>query len=233
MAQLLGCGVLVRSGLVALVLGVALGNVVRGVPLDASWLLPRALLHRLPYRPDSGAIDWYTLLVGLFALVALAAHGACFLALRTQGALQLRARRLALWLELAVAALTAAVLPATAYVRAASLDGFQRGPWGALFFGGACLGWLGAVLLGRRGRDGAAFLSSVHLPRRPAGQRGGGHLPVPVAGERRRGAGAHHRRGRLGRRTRCPWRWVGVASARCWSRDYFALLLRTFRGKVT
>src|SRR5437667_5424729 len=75
---------LASAGL-ALVFGVALGNVVRGVPLNPDGYFSLPLFHIL---------NWYALLIGALGLVILAAHGASFLAARTQGALAARA---ALW----------------------------------------------------------------------------------------------------------------------------------------
>src|SRR2546423_9316968 len=78
------------SGTLALVFGVALGNVVRGVPLNANGYLSLPLFHIL---------NWYALLVGAFGLVVLATHGARFMALRGTGELAERATRWAgrLW----------------------------------------------------------------------------------------------------------------------------------------
>jgi cytochrome d ubiquinol oxidase subunit II len=66
----------------ALVFGVALGNVVRGVPLTRSGYFSLPLFDTL---------NWYALLIGVFGLVVLAAHGSMFLALRGTGAVQERA----------------------------------------------------------------------------------------------------------------------------------------------
>ena len=75
--------------------GAALGNLIRGVPLDARRLVRARAVHRLPPRAPVGILDWYTVLVGVFALVALAAHGATFLAWKTDGAVHERSRRAA------------------------------------------------------------------------------------------------------------------------------------------
>ncbi len=68
------------STLMPLLLGVALGNVVRGVPLAATGYFHIPLWTNLGTAPPVGALDWYTVLVGIFAVVALAGHGALFLA---------------------------------------------------------------------------------------------------------------------------------------------------------
>src|SRR5256885_5525056 len=71
------------SAALALVFGVALGNVVRGVPLGRDGYFHLGLFATL---------NWYALLIGVFGLVTLCAHGAGFLALRGTGDLAARAR---------------------------------------------------------------------------------------------------------------------------------------------
>lgn len=89
----------VASALAPLLLGVALGNVVRGVPLDERGWFALPLFDSFSPRGPLGILDWYTLLAGLTAWLALAHHGALFLAWKTDGAVQERARRAAarLW----------------------------------------------------------------------------------------------------------------------------------------
>lgn len=74
------------SALLVALFGVALGNLVRGLPLNAQGYFMGTLGYLL---------NGYALLVGLFAIVVLAQHGLAFLALRVDGALADRARRLA------------------------------------------------------------------------------------------------------------------------------------------
>src|SRR3954464_1383222 len=57
------------SAALAFVFGVALGNVVRGVPLGADGYFHLSLF---------GILNWYALLVGVFGLVVLVTHGATF-----------------------------------------------------------------------------------------------------------------------------------------------------------
>jgi cytochrome d ubiquinol oxidase subunit II len=101
----------VASASMAIVLGVALGNVVRGVPLDGSGYFEADLFSVTGSRP--GAIDVYTSLLGVFALATLGAHGATYLALKTQGEVHARARTIgARWwaVALVLAALVAGVM---------------------------------------------------------------------------------------------------------------------------
>ena len=83
------------SLLLAVFFGVALGNVVRGVPLDGQGQFFEALWT--DFRPfgATGILDWYTILTGLSALFALTLHGALWVAMKTTGPLQQRARKIA------------------------------------------------------------------------------------------------------------------------------------------
>jgi cytochrome d ubiquinol oxidase subunit II len=76
------------SSVMALVVGVALGNVVRGVPIDdGGWFQ----LDLFSLRSDRvGAIDGYTALLGVFAVAVLAAHGAVYLVWKTENDVRTR-----------------------------------------------------------------------------------------------------------------------------------------------
>src|SRR5262249_25228950 len=63
------------SALLALVLGTAIGNVVRGVPLDANGSFYLPLFTNLLPGQHPGVFDWYTLLVGGLAVCIIAGHG--------------------------------------------------------------------------------------------------------------------------------------------------------------
>src|SRR5512143_896842 len=85
----------VSSLVLALVLGVALGNVIRGVPIDGSGSFEAPLWASFRTTGEIGAIDWYTASVGVFAVAALAGHGAMYLRWKTTGELHLRVTRAA------------------------------------------------------------------------------------------------------------------------------------------
>jgi len=148
------------SALLPILLGTALGNVVRGVPLDASGAFSLPLFTSFRPRSPLGILDWYTVLMGLFVLATLMAHGALFLIWKTEGSVQARSRRLAGPLWLAVLGLGLAATWATARV---APDLFRRLPlapmaWVCLAL---CLAGLAAVLLGLlRDRPLSAFLGS-------------------------------------------------------------------------
>lgn len=77
------------SALLAIVFGVALGNLVRGVPLDASGYFSGTFAFLL---------NPYALLAGLLALCTLCLHGAAFITMRVDSPPADRARKRIAWL---------------------------------------------------------------------------------------------------------------------------------------
>jgi len=94
------------SLLLAVFLGAALGNVVRGVPLAADGYFFNPLwTNFLTTGERIGILDWYTVMVGVTSLVALVHHGTLWASLKTDGVVQERARWMAArawWLLLAL-----------------------------------------------------------------------------------------------------------------------------------
>jgi cytochrome d ubiquinol oxidase subunit II len=147
------------STTMAFVLGVAIGNVLRGVPLDATGYF-REDLFRGMGSAAVGAVDGFTAVTGLLAIAVLGAHGASFLAWKTTGDLAARARIAGRRLWPAAIALGALATLLLALRSPAFFGSVAARPWiwplpaGAI--GAAVTGWraLGA------GRDRAAFLAS-------------------------------------------------------------------------
>src|SRR5208282_44755 len=81
------------SVLLTIFYGAALANVLRGVPLnpDGYFFLP--LWTNWAPGAYPGILDWYTVIGGLVALVALTLHGALWLVLKSSGDLEQRARK--------------------------------------------------------------------------------------------------------------------------------------------
>jgi cytochrome d ubiquinol oxidase subunit II len=130
---------LASAGL-ALVLGVALGNVVRGVPLRPDGFF------RLPLFD---ILNPYALLVGAVALVLLAAHGATFLGAYAAGPLAERGRRWAGPLWWGAAALVAVLAVPTYFERRHMIAVFGDDPW-TLILPALTIGSLAAGFLWRR-----------------------------------------------------------------------------------
>jgi cytochrome d ubiquinol oxidase subunit II len=146
------------SALLAIFLGAALGNVVRGVPLDASGEFFLPLWTDFTAGKEAGILDWYTVLIAVSALATLTLHGALWLALKTDGALERRARRLAGNVWWGVAAAVVAITAASFQVQPHLRESFAARPWGYVFPVLALAGLAGAKLL--NGRAPAAFLCS-------------------------------------------------------------------------
>src|SRR5918995_1757538 len=124
----------VGSSLLAVFYGVALGNVVRGVPLGEDGYFFQPLWTNFsPTNPNPGILDWYTILTGLLALAALVVHGAGWVAVKTEGELNTRARRAARIGWLALVALTAITTAATFSLSPEMLSSFSERPWGFVF----------------------------------------------------------------------------------------------------
>ena len=139
------------SGALAYMFGVALGNVVRGVPLGPDGYF-RAPLFDL--------LNWYGALIGLLGLVVLMGHGATFLGARARGPILGRARRTARRVWWAELVLVLGLAYPTYSVRNAIFTNFGNQPWRLVFpVLGAC-GLLAQHVYQHQSRWGRAFLAS-------------------------------------------------------------------------
>lgn len=150
----------ISSLLLTIFYGAALGNVIRGVPLkeDGYFFLPLWTDWRV--GPQPGVLDWYTVIAGLVAAVALTIHGANYVALKTQGDLNARARRLALTLWPALLVLTLVSLWATLSIRPGLLDNFEKFPVLFAVPFGVAASLIFMFLFQRRTAEKPAFLCS-------------------------------------------------------------------------
>ncbi|HVY25035.1 MAG TPA: cytochrome d ubiquinol oxidase subunit II [Polyangiaceae bacterium] len=156
------------SLLLALFFGAALGNLVRGLPLDEKGDFFEPLWTNFRVGDRTGILDWYTLLVGVTATAALALHGALWLNWKTTGELVERARLWAHRLWLAVLALTVITTIASVIVQPQLLRNVTRLPIGAILplfaFAGLALARLSLRAAPRRAFFGsAAFVLGLIL----------------------------------------------------------------------
>ena len=221
----------VSSLLLAVLFGAALGNVIRGVPLDQSGKFSMALFTHFGVRGRVGILDWYTLSVAVFTTVLLAAHGATYLRLKTIGAVHGRSDRLARGLWSAALVLFPLISFETWIVRPAIYAAMSERPLAWLAIAVVMAGaW--ALFTGLRGtKEGRAFAGSCAVI---AGLIAGAAVSVfPVmlystlAPEHSitaySGAAARH-----GLALALFWWPVALVLAFA----YFAVIVRNYRGKV-
>lgn len=152
------------SALLIIFYGAALANVIRGVPLRADGYFFLPLWTNWTPGPLPGILDWYTVIGGLVALVALTLHGALWLTIKTSGELEARARRTVQPLWNGVFVLTAVSLIATMAVRPQTLNNYFRYPVTFVVPVGVVASLIAVRVWNQRAQAVKAFLaSSVYL----------------------------------------------------------------------
>ena len=151
----------IGSALLAIFYGAALGNVVRGVPLNEGGYFFQPLWTDFsPFSANPGILDWYTVLIGLLALTTLVVHGANFVAVKTENELNARSGRIARIFAFALVVLTVLGTAATFWVRPEMLTSFNERPYGYVLPLIAIAGLAGMIYFNMSRHDRAAFLSS-------------------------------------------------------------------------
>jgi len=147
--------------LLAVFFGAALGNVVRGVPLNAQGEFFLPLWTHFGVTGEVGILDWYTILVGVLALLTLMVHGALWVAHKTEAEVAARAVRTARLAWYGVALLTVVVTIFTFRIQPQVPASFAAHPWGYVFPALALVGLLGVRgMLQGWPSEGKAFLAS-------------------------------------------------------------------------
>lgn len=150
----------VGSVLLSIFFGAALGNVVRGVPLNEEGYFFEPLWTTFTVQPEAGILDWFTVLMGLVSFFTLTAHGANFLAMKIEGPVRDRSRKYAAAAWWGTALCSIAALAGTWSIRPGIWENFVHHPWGCLFPVVALAGLAGMMAFNRSGSDRNAFLSS-------------------------------------------------------------------------
>jgi cytochrome d ubiquinol oxidase subunit II len=227
------CG---SSALLAIFFGAALGNVVRGLPLDASGSFFEPLWTNFRLGPNTGILDWYTILVGLAAYFALAQHGALWLSLKTPGALADRARHLARISWWFVVPLTVVMTYCSFVVQPHIAANFAAYPWGAIFPALALAGLIGARLWtsgsASSARELRAFLSSCAYLAGMLTSAAFGLFPIVLPARTNPAYSLtieNAKAGDYGLKIGMIWWFIGMAVAT----TYFVFVYRHFAGKVS
>ncbi|HJQ67740.1 MAG TPA: cytochrome d ubiquinol oxidase subunit II [Blastocatellia bacterium] len=220
------------SLLLAIFFGAAIGNVIRGVPLGPDGYFFAPLWTNFKTGAEPGILDWYTVLTGLLALATLTAHGAHWVAMKTEGDLNLRARRVAGLAWLALVLLTILSLVATLYIRPQALENFRLRAWGWLIPAAVAASLALIRYFHAKRRDVAAFLASTAYI---ASMLGGAAFALhpyllPASTDLAHSLTIFNSRtGDYSLRVGLVWWTIGMALAV----GYFIFLYRFFWGKVT
>jgi cytochrome d ubiquinol oxidase subunit II len=158
------CG---SSALLCIFFGAALGNVVRGVPLEPGGFFFLPLWTDFGFGPEGlkssqgGILDWYTILVAVLALLTLIQHGSRWLMLKTDGPVNERSRMVSSRVWYLVVLFVAIVTIATFSIQPQVLANFAAAPWGAAFPLLAIAGLSGLWVFRTPHQELSGFLSSV------------------------------------------------------------------------
>jgi cytochrome d ubiquinol oxidase subunit II len=219
------------SLLLAIFLGAALGNVVRGVPLDASGYFFEPLWTNFRLGEQIGILDWFTILVGIEALLALMVHGALWVHLKTSGAVSKRAGQLAGRVWWVLLAMTAIVTAITLRIQPQVSANLRTWPWGYVVCLLAVAGLAGVPFELRRKNERNAFLAScAYLLGMLASVVFGVYPMVLPARQTLYSLTAQNAKsGAYGLKVGLVWWVIGMSLAAI----YFIHVYRSFAGKVS
>jgi len=138
----------------ALLLGVAMGNIMNGLPIDAAGDMRITLLEML---------NPYALLVGITTVAMLALHGAFYVELKSEGDLQARSKKAVPTLLAVFAVLLVVCLIATAVFRSHLVSNYTTYIWPLVFPLGALVALYLAWRMARAGNYLKAFVASAAM----------------------------------------------------------------------
>jgi cytochrome d ubiquinol oxidase subunit II len=220
------------SMLLSIFFGAALGNVVRGVPLDATGYFFSPLWTTFTVVPQSGILDWFTVIMGLVAFFTLTWHGANYIAMKTEAELQSRSRSISAkaWWGVIVTSILAMV--STFSIHPEIWDNFTEYSWGFIFPLGGVSGLVGAYLYRKKQNDAAAFLASSIFIGSMLASTAFGLYPnvLPSSIDPLYNLTVHNVAAReYGLSVGIVWWILGMVLAS----GYFVYIYRAFRGKVS
>jgi len=158
-ARVWDLGFFVGSLLPALLLGCAVGNLIRGVPMAI--LAPTVPGAGLDYTGTFlELLNPYSLLCGVLGLSMFVMQGASWAALKSEGALHARAVKARSYAQIAFAVLAVATTVATVHVARQSIDNVLSNFFGWVAIVALVSGLVAARFAMQRRHDSGAFLAS-------------------------------------------------------------------------
>ncbi|CAI4031036.1 Cytochrome bd oxidase, subunit II [Nitrospira tepida] len=156
-------GFALASLLLAVVFGAALGNLIRGVPLNADGYFFTPFWTDFLPGPEPGILDWFTLLMALTTTAILTLHGANYVVMKTSGETARRASYLARQSGWTVVVLTLVALSVVPFVQPTIHNNYDAHPIGWTFPLLAVGGMGLTIWAGRHGQEVASFGGSSLL----------------------------------------------------------------------
>ncbi len=221
----------ISSILLSIFLGAALGNVVRGVPLDQTGYFFVPLWTTFTVVPNAGVLDWFTVIMGLVSFFTLTTHGANYIALKTTGDVHDRARAIASKSLIGTVVTSMAALIAALAIRPEIDANFVRYPMGFGFIVVAIASMFGMAYYGRKRKDLHAFLSSALFIIAMLAGTAFGVFPnvLPASTDPKFSLTIYNTRtGAYAMDVAIVWWILGMIL----TAGYFIFIYRTFRGKV-
>jgi cytochrome d ubiquinol oxidase subunit II len=219
------------SLLLAVFFGAALGNVVRGVPLDGTGYFFEPLWTDFRLGDHTGILDWYTILVGVTALLALMMHGALWVQLKTENAVHDRAARVASWTWWGVLVFTGLLTMVTFQIQPQVVANFKTWPVGFILPALAIAGLAGVQFELRRAKELNAFLASCTylLGMLTSVVFGVYPMVLPARNPAYSLTVSNAKAGAYGLKIGLIWWLIGIILAT----GYFVYVYKKFAGKVT
>ena len=162
----------VSSLLLALLFGIALGNVVRGVNLGGVensvsayeahyFFLPLWDATFSPLTTHPGVIDWFTLIIGLISVIVLAIHGANWIILKTNSTINDKLKKVIFKLSIALVILTIFSLSVWSLVYPNPFENFMDKPYLLVFPLIYLAGLIGLILINKWQKPMYGFIAST------------------------------------------------------------------------
>jgi len=202
------------------------------VPLNADKYFFEPLWTDFQPNGQTGILDWYTVMAGVIALIALGLHGALYIAMKTDGEIRERARQVVKFAVGVLLVITLVSLIVTVMIRPELLDHYKANILGVIFPVAVFAGLGGMHFFRSKGRDRAAFLASATYL---AGMLGGAAFALypnvlPATTGLVNSLNIHNSAaGAYGLQIGVYWWSCGLVLALV----YFRYLYRTFGSKVT
>lgn len=219
------------SLLLAVFFGAALGNVVRGVPLDDTGYFFEPLWTNFRLGDHTGILDWYTILVGVTALLVLMMHGALWVQLKTENSVHDRAARVASLTWWGVLVFTGVLTMVTFQIQPQLIANFKTWPIAFILPALAVAGLAGVQFELRRSKELNAFLASCTylLGMLTSVVFGVYPMVLPARNPAYSLTVSNAKAGAYGLKIGIIWWVIGIILAS----GYFVYVYKTFAGKVT